>query len=108
MFEMIAITQCRFFSHPLSSMVFGTNALITKPANSLAPMITVAILNLYGYESIKSGSVKDIASLDSLHNAMFNIALITSVVLGMFQLAIWSRYQLRSSHEVISKYVEDA
>lgn len=34
-------------------MVFGTNALFTKPAQSLAPMLVVSILNQYGYESLK-------------------------------------------------------
>lgn len=34
-------------------MVFGTNALFTKPAQSLAPMIVLYILNQYGYEQLK-------------------------------------------------------
>lgn len=34
-------------------MVFGTNAVIVKPAQSVAPMIVVAILNHYGYEQLK-------------------------------------------------------
>lgn len=43
------------FSHssPLSSMVFGTNALFTKPAQSLAPMLVLSILNQFGYEQLK-------------------------------------------------------
>ena len=41
-------SQC--FSSPVSSLVFGTNALFTKPAQSLAPMLVVAILSSYGYE----------------------------------------------------------
>ncbi|XP_023254120.1 transmembrane protein 180-like [Seriola lalandi dorsalis] len=40
-------------SSPLSSMVFGTNALFTKPAQSLAPMIVLSILNQFGYEQLK-------------------------------------------------------
>lgn len=40
-------------SSPLSSMVFGTNALFTKPAQSLAPMIVLNILNHFGYEQLK-------------------------------------------------------
>lgn len=35
-------------------MVFGTNALFTKPAQSLAPMLVVFILNQYGYEELKN------------------------------------------------------
>lgn len=46
-------------STPLSSMVFGTNALFTKPAQSFAPMLVVYILNIYGYEDMKDGNVTD-------------------------------------------------
>lgn len=42
-----------FYSSPLSSMVFGTNALFTKPAQSLAPMMVLSILNQFGYERLK-------------------------------------------------------
>ena len=45
-----------FASTPLSSMVFGTNALFTKPAQSLSPMLVVYILNQYGYESLKDAA----------------------------------------------------
>ena len=34
-------------------MVFGTNALFTKPAQSLAPMTVLTILNQFGYEQLK-------------------------------------------------------
>lgn len=34
-------------------MVFGTNALFTKPAQSLAPMLVLKIFNQYGYEELK-------------------------------------------------------
>nr|XP_020760079.1 transmembrane protein 180-like isoform X4 [Odocoileus virginianus texanus] len=34
---------------PLSSMVFGINALFTKPAQSLAPMVILSRLNQFGY-----------------------------------------------------------
>ncbi|XP_049495118.1 transmembrane protein 180-like isoform X2 [Panthera uncia] len=34
---------------PLSSMVFGINALFTKPAQSLAPMMILSKLKQYGY-----------------------------------------------------------
>lgn len=35
-------------------MVFGTNALFTKPAQSLAPMVVVTILNHYGYYNLNN------------------------------------------------------
>lgn len=37
-------------------MVFGTNALFTKPAQSLAPMLVLSILNQYKYEQLKDAS----------------------------------------------------
>ena len=39
--------------HPISSTVYGANALVVKPANSLSPMLVVAILNHFGYEQLK-------------------------------------------------------
>lgn len=39
-----------FFSKPLSSLVFGVNALFVKPAQSIAPLAVVHYLNSYGYE----------------------------------------------------------
>lgn len=41
-------------------MVFGTNALFTKPGQSLAPMIVLSILNQFGYEHLKDAG-KDVA-----------------------------------------------
>lgn len=35
-------------------MVFGTNALFTKPAQSLAPMLVVTTLNQFGYENLSN------------------------------------------------------
>lgn len=37
-------------------MVFGTNALFTKPAQSLAPMLVLSILNQYEYEQLGGAS----------------------------------------------------
>lgn len=37
-------------------MVFGTNALFTKPAQSLAPMLVLTILNQFEYEKLKDAS----------------------------------------------------
>lgn len=37
-------------------MVFGTNALFTKPAQSLAPMLVLTILNQFEYEQLKDAT----------------------------------------------------
>ncbi|CAH1795088.1 unnamed protein product [Owenia fusiformis] len=92
--------------HPLSSMIFGTNALITKPAQSFAPMIAVAILNQFGYNALKEGTLNSGSGLQELHAAMFAMATILPVILGAVQLLVWSQYSLRSSHKAIPKYIE--
>ena len=38
-------------------MIFGTNALFTKPAQSLAPMMVVHVLSWYGYKVTHTWSV---------------------------------------------------
>lgn len=84
------------FSHPLSSMVFGTNALLTKPATSLAPMITVYFLNQYGYEAYKAGKSTDLTLLKS---TVFLTACWTPIVIGLLQHFLWKQYTIRNSHQ---------
>lgn len=100
------------FRQPQSSMVFGTNALITKPALSLAPMITVAFLNTYGYEHMKT-SIEDnsmgslpVGPLAELQGAMFYIICLTPIVIGFLQSFIWSFYTIRNTHTRIVKHVD--
>ncbi|KAL5018796.1 hypothetical protein ScPMuIL_004518 [Solemya velum] len=82
--------------HPISSMVFGTNALIVKPAISLSPMFVVAILNRYGYGELKkeNGLSKD--ELSSLHNVMFTMVCLYPLVIGTIQFVVWSMYTIRT------------
>ncbi|KAK6170848.1 hypothetical protein SNE40_019144 [Patella caerulea] len=89
-------------SHPITSMVYGTNALIVKPAQSLCPMLTVAILNRYGYEEHKTGKL-GLQDLDSLKDTMFLLACGYSCILGIIQFISWSKYVLntRNSTELV-------
>ncbi|KAJ8319376.1 hypothetical protein KUTeg_004467 [Tegillarca granosa] len=57
-------------THPLSSMVFGTQACFVKPTISLSPMLVVSILNHYGYTQLKNGDVLSV-DLNQLKHAMF-------------------------------------
>ncbi|XP_050390149.1 uncharacterized protein LOC126809563 [Patella vulgata] len=82
-------------SHPITSMVYGTNALIVKPAQSLCPMLTVAILNRYGYEEHKTGKL-GLQGLDSLKDTMFLLLCGYSCILGIMQLISWSKYVLNT------------
>ena len=92
--------------HPLSSMVFGTNALVTKPAISFAPMLVVSILNRHGYESVKTATAMPPGVTVDLNSTMFNVMCFIPVSIGLLQLIIWSRYTIRNSHLTITKYVE--
>ncbi|XP_077131159.1 transmembrane protein 180-like [Ranitomeya variabilis] len=84
---------------PLSSMVFGTNALFTKPAQSLAPMLVVTILNQYGYENLTNKVDQPDPSLFlGLHDAMFYLTCIIPLGIAAIQIIIWTPYSIRSSH----------
>ncbi|XP_063790527.1 transmembrane protein 180-like [Pseudophryne corroboree] len=84
---------------PLSSMVFGTNALFTKPAQSLAPMFVVTILNQYGYEHLTNKADEPNPSLFlGLHDAMFYLTCIVPLCIAIIQIILWRPYSIRSSH----------
>merc|ERR1712226_824686 len=83
--------------HPMSSMVFGTNALVTKPGISLAPMFVVYILNLYGYQDYKNGVLSGL-SLVELKNVMFTLSCMIPIVVGIFQSFFWLKFKIRNSH----------
>lgn len=46
------MVQCNIFRSTLSSVVFALNALIIKPAGSIAPVVIYYLLNRNGYEVI--------------------------------------------------------
>ncbi|NWX30219.1 MF13A protein, partial [Notiomystis cincta] len=73
---------------PLSSMVFGTNALFTKPAQSLAPMVVVAILNHYGY--------KNLNNVPDLHDAMFYLVCLVPLCIAVLQILTWTPFSIQN------------
>lgn len=77
---------------PISSIIFGLNALVTKPAHSLCPMLVVEILNRYGYQ--ESTEIKP----QSVINAEFLILCGFPVVIGLLQMIIWRNYSLKNTH----------
>ncbi len=89
--------------HPQSSMAYGTNALVTKPAISLAPMITVSLLKNYGYLDTKHGhqmsgeTVTEIS--EELKLAMFTWTCAVPVVVGALQIVFMTMYTIRNSHK---------
>lgn len=94
-------------SSPLSSMVFGTNALFTKPAQSLAPMIVLNILNQFGYEQLKeAGRDANPSSLESLHSVMFYLVCLVPMCVAALQALAWRPFSIRNSHTVDTKYID--
>ncbi|XP_044036976.1 transmembrane protein 180-like [Siniperca chuatsi] len=94
-------------SFPLSSMVFGTNALFTKPAQSLAPMIVLNILNQFGYEQLKdAGRDSNPSALESLHSVMFYLVCLVPMCVAALQALAWRPFSIRSSHTVDTKYID--
>ncbi|XP_056607709.1 transmembrane protein 180-like isoform X2 [Triplophysa dalaica] len=94
-------------SSPLSSMVFGTNALFTKPAQSLAPMLVVSILNQYGYAEIKdAGKNADPSTLQSLHSTMFYLVCVVPMCVAALQVLAWRPFSIRDTHTLDSKYID--
>ncbi|XP_030263780.1 transmembrane protein 180-like [Sparus aurata] len=94
-------------SSPLSSMVFGTNALFTKPGQSLAPMLALNILNQFGYEQLKdAGKDANLSDLESLHSVMFYLVCLVPLVIAAMQALAWTPFSIRNSHTVDIKYVD--
>ncbi|KAM4535953.1 transmembrane protein 180-like [Fundulus diaphanus] len=94
-------------SSPLSSMVFGTNALFTKPAQSLAPMIVLNVLNHFGYEGLKDvAQGSDKSALESLHSMMFYLVCLVPMCVAVLQVLAWRPFSIRNSHTVEPKYID--
>lgn len=94
-------------SCPLSSMVFGTNALFTKPAQSLAPMFVLTILNQFGYEQLKDAAKdSDPSALENLHKIMFYLVCLVPLTVAVLQMLFWKPFSIRNSHTVDSKYID--
>ena len=93
--------------YPISSTVASTNALITKPAISIAPMLVVGILSNYGYdfwidakeEAKETGeNTLDERVLENLNSATFYTICVFPLVLAVVQLVVWCFYPLKNTH----------
>ncbi|XP_073744094.1 transmembrane protein 180-like isoform X1 [Callorhinus ursinus] len=71
---------------PLSSMVFGINALFTKPA----PMMILSKLKEFGYGNPEKSTILD------LHDAMFNSICLVPLGTAVIQILVWSPFSLRN------------
>ncbi|XGW20378.1 hypothetical protein V3C99_003852 [Haemonchus contortus] len=80
----------------LSSLVFSLNALFVKPAQSVAPVLVVYILNNYGY----SDYITSKQPSTELANAMRTVLLTTPIILGGLQYYVFKSYSLKNKHVV--------
>ena len=94
------ISTC-FYScrHPITSMVYGTNALVVKPAISLAPMVVVNILNRYGYDQLQKNILTE-SQVDALKSTMFTLLCCIPFMVGILQSCFWSYYTIRENKKV--------
>ncbi|CAG5120085.1 unnamed protein product [Candidula unifasciata] len=90
----------------VSALVFGTAALVSKPGQTLAPVIGTWVLKLQTGHDIfrtgeESGSIKldlskmDAHTRDAYRNGVFLMLICVPVVCASFQLLAWSCYTLR-------------
>ena len=87
------------FRHPVTSMVYGTNALVVKPAISLAPMVVVAILNRYGYDQLQKNTLTS-SQLEDLKSIMFTLLCCIPFLIGLLQSIFWSYYTIRENRKM--------
>lgn len=80
----------------LSSLIFSLNALITKPAISIAPVIIVFLLNRNGYEQYQREQIKSI----QLHSCMNHVIFAIPLFLGIIEILLFRRYSLRNKHRL--------
>lgn len=83
---------------PVSSMIFGTNAMFTKPAQSLAPMMVVHILSWYGYkdsQNMKKDKSLSGSTTQELLDAMFSLLCFIPLFVAVVQIVVWKFYPLK-------------
>lgn len=85
-----AVSHAR--KHTMASSIFGINALLTKPAQSIAPSIGALVLQPFGYGDSAPG-----ASLHpNIGNALFLLLVWCNIVCAVVQVAVWWFYDLHS------------
>ncbi|KAK0425398.1 hypothetical protein QR680_009180 [Steinernema hermaphroditum] len=87
---------------PLSSLIFSINALVVKPAQSLAPVAIITILNLHDYGKYKT----DHETTADLYEWMKLIIYSTPFLLGGAQWILFRRYTLKHRNIVTNKSPE--
>lgn len=92
---------------PIASMVYGSNALVVKPALSLAPMTVSAILNRCGYDLVKDGTATAEQKI-YLQDTIFMFSCFAPVVIGILQIIAWRQYKLRGEDSDVTINVKSS
>ncbi|XP_014667032.1 PREDICTED: transmembrane protein 180-like [Priapulus caudatus] len=101
---------------PVSALVFGTSALLSKPGQTLAPLIGTWLLVLQtGHDVFRSASetpfvTKDLQSMDAASRSQYQdgcFTLLVYVPMGcaVLQLLFWSRFTLHGHRLSLVKYL---
>ncbi|KAL3315872.1 hypothetical protein Ciccas_005485 [Cichlidogyrus casuarinus] len=92
---------------PVSALVFGCAALVSRPGQTVAPIFGIMVLHClagvsYSAVSSQSGmSILDHASdvsWDIMETSCFILSTLVAIVTGTMQLFAWSQYKLHGSY----------
>ncbi|KAM6166299.1 transmembrane protein 180-like [Erethizon dorsatum] len=92
--DMIEADLLKFNRHsPVSSVVFGFNALFTKPAQSLAPVVILSRLDQYDYGNPNSGALLE------LQDFMFRLICLVPWGIAIIQILVWSAFHVSNKKD---------
>eukprot|EP00039_Didymoeca_costata_P024016 m.8990 g.8990 ORF g.8990 m.8990 type:complete len:522 (-) comp3989_c0_seq1:108-1673(-) len=94
-------------SRSVSALIFGTNALLSKPGQTLAPVIGTYYIarstgaSIFTSDTLFGGDIKSadermssVADKSLLKNAAFNLLVAVPMICGIIQSIAWLRYSL--------------
>lgn len=95
--------------HPASALLFGMSSLLSKPGQTLAPLLGTLLLSVYTGRDVFQSDVRDSISIgvkktvdngeESKHyrEACFSILILVPVFCACVQLLAWSRFTLKGA-----------
>lgn len=94
--EIIVINFLRSYRTPLSTLVFTLNALITKPAISVAPIVITSVLNIRRYsEFVKSPTSFTDSQVSDLFDLMFWLVCLFPLATGVIEALVLLPYRMK-------------
>ena len=91
-------------SKSMSAVIFGLDALVTKPAVSLAPIFGAFVLQQMMDEDESSGGSLVIAASSNFYvnsrSGAFSIQLLVPIFCCLIQIVVWTAYDLRGASHI--------